>query len=225
MNEIINAETGEIEGATTELVALPPSAKMTRVSLVIPDDTTYEEWEEIGKQLRHMEGAIQWAVGDWLNFGERKYGEKYAQAVEITGYVYNALVSQKWVSGRFELTRRRVNLSWSHHVEVARLAPFQQDKMLDRAIAEGWTRNELRDQVAEEYPRDKPELTTPKFFSWYHEARVAAGLEGWKAVSEMVGVLIGDQRDPENARYLLEMSRKTAIEIVETTTRVLGDEQ
>lgn len=50
-----------------------------------------------------------WWWGDALAFGERKYGEMYAQALQSSGYDYDTLVAATWVSSRVELLRRRSN--------------------------------------------------------------------------------------------------------------------
>ena len=34
-------------------------------------------------------------IGDWLNYGERKWGEKYKEALEKTGYDYQTLRNDK----------------------------------------------------------------------------------------------------------------------------------
>lgn len=67
---IIDSKTGEL---------ITQGMEFTKTSLTIDPDTTYDSWEGIGEQLNQIEGAIQWWIGDWLNFGERKYGEMYAQ--------------------------------------------------------------------------------------------------------------------------------------------------
>jgi N6-adenosine-specific RNA methylase IME4 len=46
-----------------------------------------------------------------------------------------------------ELSRRRDNLSWSHHQEVAKLDAADQDAWLDRTALEAWTQKELRRQL------------------------------------------------------------------------------
>jgi len=86
-------------------------------------------------------------LGDWLAYGERAYGETYAQALDATDYEYGTLRDAMWVTKQFALSRRRDNLSWSHHREVAALPPDRQDHWLDRAEAEGLTRNGLRSQL------------------------------------------------------------------------------
>jgi macrodomain Ter protein organizer (MatP/YcbG family) len=92
-------------------------------------------------------GCRLWWIGDWVNFGERKYGEEYAQALDATNYDYGTLRNQKWVASRFVLSRRHDNLSFSHHQEVAAMDEEQADKLLSQAEAEGWTRTELREIV------------------------------------------------------------------------------
>jgi len=56
---------------------------------------------------------------EWLNYGEKHYGETYAQAIEVSDKEYQTLADAARVAGNIEFTRRRVNLSWSHHQEVA----------------------------------------------------------------------------------------------------------
>src|SRR5262249_36589342 len=70
-----------------------------------------------------------------------------SQAVEETGYDYQTLRDDAWVAGAIDLSRRRDNLSWSHHKEVASLPEDEQDAALDEAEREGLTRNQLRQRV------------------------------------------------------------------------------
>lgn len=83
-------------------------------------------------------------VGDWLNYGERSYGETYAQALEETDYSYQGLADAKYVSGRIEISRRRENIPFSIHREVASLPPEQQDRLLQEAERDGLTVREVR---------------------------------------------------------------------------------
>lgn len=66
-----------------------------------------------------------WWIGDWLRYGERKWGEKYSKAIDVTDLAYQSLVNAKNVAEKFsDFNRRRLNLSWSHHSEVAALPLF-----------------------------------------------------------------------------------------------------
>jgi len=112
--------------------------------LHLPEGISYEQWEKIGAGLQAIDHRIQWWVGDWLNFGERKFGEMYSQALEATDYEYDVLRHLKRVSQSIEFGRRRPVLSWSHHYEIAKLNPELQERFLDIAENEGLSTKELR---------------------------------------------------------------------------------
>jgi hypothetical protein len=135
-------------GQRSNLLIGPDSPfRPTRLGLSVDGSPDFAEWEHFGKLLRALGAAMQWLLGDWLNYGERAYGEVYAQALDATEYDYKTLADAKWVASRFEVSRRRVNLSWSHHRVVAKFSPKEQDAWLDRAEAQDWTRQELRAAV------------------------------------------------------------------------------
>lgn len=120
---------------------------ISSVGLRLPENMTFDDWCDVGRTLRNWDRALPWCIGDWLNFGERKYGEKYSQVLDATDYEYQTLANTKYVANRFEFSRRRENLSFAHHSEVAALAPAEQDAWLDKAESESWARAELRKQI------------------------------------------------------------------------------
>ncbi len=97
--------------------------------------------------LKRIDSACQWWLGDWLNFGERKYGEMYAQAVDETDAAYQTLRNYKWVAGAFQLSRRRDNVPFGVHREIAALPEAEREAALDIAAEEGWTVRESRQHV------------------------------------------------------------------------------
>lgn len=102
---------------------------------------------EVGSTLRQIERSVMWWIGDWLNFGERKYGEAYAQAIDATEWPYQTLANAAYVANRVEFSRRRENLSWSHHAEVASLPPEEQSQWLEKAKSSSLSVMRLRDEV------------------------------------------------------------------------------
>ena len=129
---------------TSQVLAIHEKALATKTGLVLASDTTYDEWEGVGKILGQVEGAVHWWIGDWLNFGEAEWGEMYTQALDETGYANGTLRKDKYIAGRFELFRRRNNLPWSHHAEVADMEEEDQEILLDKAEKEGWSNQRLR---------------------------------------------------------------------------------
>jgi N6-adenosine-specific RNA methylase IME4 len=109
---------------------------------------TFDQWQQVGEWLRYCDGAVHWWVGDWVNYGEQQYGEQYAPALEATGFEYQTLRDDRWVAGRIELSRRRDNLSFAHHREVAPLSPPDQDELLDIAERDSLSTRDLRRLVA-----------------------------------------------------------------------------
>jgi hypothetical protein len=125
-------------------------------------DMSFEQWEAAGQQLQRMGRAWQWWIGDWVRYGEQRYGEKYAQAIELTGLEYGTLANIISVARRVDTSRRRENLSWSHHAEVASLEPPEQQAWLERAEHDGLTVAKLRSRLregaspAQRTPQDPP---------------------------------------------------------------------
>jgi hypothetical protein len=79
---------------------------------------------------------FQWWIGDWLLYGNARWGEKYGRASKLTGYHASSLRNMVWVASRFDPERRRIGLSFGHHKLVAHMPVEEQERWLDRATAE-----------------------------------------------------------------------------------------
>jgi len=119
-------------------------SSVTLVAWTPSRDLDFPEWAAVGRRLGAMGRCCQWTIGDWIRYGHAKFGERYAPAARITGYDVQTLMNMVHVASRFEVSRRRKALSWSHHETVASLEPDQQDYWLDRAAAERFSVADLR---------------------------------------------------------------------------------
>lgn len=134
----------------TEFALLADLAKegsVTATSLYLDPSTSYEAWEALGAMLGRLNHASAWLIGDWVDFGERAYGEKYAQAVEDTGLALQTLMNYASVARRVPPERRRATVPFSFHAVVAALDPAEQEKWLEKAEEEGLTRRNLEAAV------------------------------------------------------------------------------
>jgi hypothetical protein len=123
----------------------------TPTGLVFREDTPLEVVGALIERLTRQSKRIEWALGDALQFAERRYGDTYAQWVEETGLSENTLATYRWVADRIEPLRRRKDVGWSHHREVAGIDdPTIQDRLLDEAADKGMTRWEVRQRVKAE---------------------------------------------------------------------------
>lgn len=137
--EVVRGPSGHLTGG---IIA-------TATGLNFPEDLLFEDWENVGLILQALAVTkdeqlkvatreveiVNWWIADWLNYGERRYGETYAQAAELTGLRDKTLANIAWVGRKFAPERRRADLSWSHHAEVAGLPVPQADVILDDAQA------------------------------------------------------------------------------------------
>ena len=105
---------------------------------------TYEEWVACGEYLHMIEKHVHFWIGDWLIYRDQRWGETYTEAQQLTGLKYGTLKNNKYVSSRIELSRRRDNLPFAYHQEVAPLETHQQELLLDKAEEEGLTLQQLR---------------------------------------------------------------------------------
>ncbi|MEA2420777.1 MAG: hypothetical protein QOE60_2983, partial [Thermoleophilaceae bacterium] len=102
-----------------------------------------------------------WWIGDWLHYGNERFGERYVRAARITGYDVQTLMNQAYVASRFEISRRREKLSFSHHAEVAALPAAEQDRWLGRAERASLSVRALRSEVRRAVRGRRGEPTPP----------------------------------------------------------------
>jgi N6-adenosine-specific RNA methylase IME4 len=118
--------------------------RFEQCALVVDGEPTFDEWKAMEDQFTKAGSGLQWWIGDWLGYGERVYGEKFPLG-DIAAY--KTQQTCKTVAGRIEIPRRRGNLSFAHHAEVAKLELDEQDRWLDAAEENGWTRAQMRRQM------------------------------------------------------------------------------
>jgi hypothetical protein len=136
--------------STTErypTVAARARTKTTAVAWLAHARLTLDEWQGYGSRLGTVSKSTNWWLGDWVRFGQRQYDQRYREAAQVTGYDEQTLMNFAYVAGRYDVSRRRERLSWSHHAELAALDPATQDLWLDHAMLRGLSIRQLRAAV------------------------------------------------------------------------------
>lgn len=121
----------------------------TDIGLRLSGNLTFDSWQDAGSRISKLSDLSSWCLGDWLAYGESQYVGRYRAAVELVGLNYQTLRNYAWVARRFSMSRRRDELSFGHHMEVARLTTAEQDRWLDQAIEGRWTTSQLRRRLKE----------------------------------------------------------------------------
>lgn len=133
--------------ATNELLQI--AGEISPTSWTAPSTLSFEQWQEVGRKFQQVSGSVRWWVGDWLNDGERRYGETYTQAIEVTGNKLQYLKDCKWVAAAVEKSLREDVLSWTHHKYVAKLDRVAMVTLLSYAAEHELSSRELLDAVRE----------------------------------------------------------------------------
>jgi len=118
--------------------------ELTRVGWTPRADIGLDEWSAFGRRFGEIGRCSQWWLGDWIRYGNAKFGERYARAAKLTGYDVQSLMNMVYVASRFAIYRRRESLSWSHHATLASFDLASQEYWLGRAIADGLSVADLR---------------------------------------------------------------------------------
>ena len=107
---------------------------------------THEAWLAEGARLVESRSTASWAFADWLRTGVDAWGEAaLREAVNRSGNSPRKISNYLTTAKTYPPNRRRFALTFSHHLEVARLAPEEAERILDEAEAEGWTRGRTRE--------------------------------------------------------------------------------
>lgn len=115
--------------------------------LRITSDVTYEEWSAYGKKLSKRYSTLQWLIGDWINWGEQKWGEKYAQALDDLSFSYGTLRNYASICARISPENRNPKLRFHQIKHVASLEPREQRKIVDFATSHEMTGDDILEAV------------------------------------------------------------------------------
>lgn len=138
--------------------SIPDAVSVTDVGLQFNHDIEYDQWLRLMATLQQLTTAFQFAIGDALNYGQKRYGEKYAQAMDATGCAYQSLANWSWVSNHVPISNRIAGLSWTHHRLVANMGTEQQKQILESAKARGISVTEFEKELKGEAEEEKKPL-------------------------------------------------------------------
>lgn len=120
---------------------LPAFIQATPTGLILAKDLTFEEWNAIGSSFGTALQTAAWCIGDWMCYGERKWGKQllmegaafdakkpdripshvFDSAIQSTGLDRNTLSNYASVCRKIPMEERRIKLSFGHHRLLAPL--------------------------------------------------------------------------------------------------------
>ena len=135
--------------------------KASPVGLQVNKSLTKEQWEETGHALATIDARLQWYVGDWLAASKGEewgYGD-LESVCETFGLNYQTARNAKSICDGFELSRRRDNLTFTHHQEVQ--GRDDADELLGWCEANNASRKDLREEKKRRDNESKPAVGLP----------------------------------------------------------------
>lgn len=103
------------------LAITDPKFSITPTGIQFNDELSFEEWDALGTRLGEVGKSIGFIIGDWINYGEGRYGEKYEESLARTGLAYTTLAHYSYVARKIQFCLRKQNLDYSLHATVAKL--------------------------------------------------------------------------------------------------------
>jgi hypothetical protein len=117
---------------------------MNTVAWIVQGELGLADWVAYGRRIGVSGRSSGWWIGDWLRYGNARFGERYSRASKTTGYDPQTLMNMVYVASHYGVERRREKLSWSHHAELAALDQEEQERWLTVAEQERWSLSDLR---------------------------------------------------------------------------------
>jgi len=136
----------------TEIARLSLPGKWSTVGWIAPNGLSFDEWCTYSDAFSVMTSAIHLWIGDWLNHGENKWGEIYAQAMDETQFSYDVLSRNKYVTSRVPIWIRNQKLTFSHYLAVAPLPTVEDREKWLALAAQGesgarWSVRKLKEKM------------------------------------------------------------------------------
>jgi hypothetical protein len=154
----IPESTRPMEEIIRERVTIAPGS----IGLTLADDTPIEETLRVLDWTTSLSDHVGFMIGDVLNFGAVKWGDKYKAALDQTNRALSTLKGYAEASRRIPMSKRVAALSFSHHREILRLPDEKMDTVLtdlgkeaDKKDGHVPTRDELRIKIQKLTPRKR----------------------------------------------------------------------
>lgn len=141
--------------AEVEAIPIAPKFRLTVNKLVVDGQPSKAACIAAGVNLRIAERVGAFAIGDFVNYVEGRFGEEASQILDAdSGWSLKTIGVYGWLASRVAPERRRMDrLGVRHHMLVAPLSPKKQNEWLIKACAfdqeEPWTVAKLKRAMEE----------------------------------------------------------------------------
>lgn len=161
---------------------LPQFIQATPTGLLLDDDVSFEEWQAIATSFGKALNAAAWCIGDWLVYGERKWGKQLlmegeafdpAKPNRIPSHAFDAAVAatnldRQTLSQYASVCRaiphgsRRDGISFAHHRLLSSLPEPKREEWLSLIDSESKRPTVKRLALSLRISPESPRIVTDK---------------------------------------------------------------
>jgi hypothetical protein len=171
-----------------------PKFAITPTGIEFSEELSFDEWDALGQKLAPVGKSIGFIIGDWINYGENHWGERYKDALERTGLAYQTLAQYSYVARKVQFSCRQEKLGFEHHLVVAKIKDSEEQRYwLDMAVKHKLGKRRLRksinfgrlatEQEVAGDPHDKRHTTylslLNKIRRWWQEQTETVPVDDW----------------------------------------------
>lgn len=153
-----------IDPASVAAPSIWDRVQWSRVGFELPNGITSDEWQSVAEMVISADNGMQWLIGDIIRCYREEWGwgNMYDVASEMfPRYKEKALRNMVYVASNIQLSLRKDNLSWTHHMVVASCTDAQQSEYLQYASEHPMSVSEFKDYVRGKQSR-KPSRQLPR---------------------------------------------------------------
>lgn len=135
----ITPQEAAIDNAVPENALLPDESgnlvyrgyTITKIGIIETGDPELDDYKALAELITGLHASFKWILADTVILGERaEWGKTYQAVIDSFGREYSTVANWCSVARRFNFSRRREKLSFSHHEALAGIA--------DDALLEEW---------------------------------------------------------------------------------------
>lgn len=130
-----NAALARLEVTDQDMAS--PYFAISRTGLRVVSVPDFDTCAVFSLRLATYEHALAFAVGDFINYVEDRFGEQAAQIVDADTFAASTISVYRWVAKQVATEDRLPSLTFKHHQLVAGLNPIQQREWLSKAENDG----------------------------------------------------------------------------------------
>jgi hypothetical protein len=131
-----------------------------------------DAWHAALRRVALVRGATNWWLGDLVANSEIELDVKVKLAAAETTLPESSIRTIEWTARSVTRERRRPELAFAHHMEVAALEPDEQVRWLEQAVRDRWGTRQLREGLEGERARRKNERAAASRLTDQQVARV-----------------------------------------------------